>query len=636
MKIEIRLILSFYILLFISGLPAGAQIVEHSLRSNPDLSGEIVPQVSTRSDQSLTLPFADDFSGETGYPNSKYWEDNQTYINNTLALNPPSIGVATLDGLDAEGIPYGGGYGGSDTLTSRNIDLSNETASYLSFYIQPKGIGYLPQVRDSLIIEGKDKNGVWRMLDAFEGLDDSYVNKSAPEFNRVSISLAADFRHAKFQFRFRNFSRNRGLESLWHLDYVMVTKEPQDLYLTDIAFTQVPDFLIQRYTAYPLSQINKDPARLNDQLPIHLQNNSRDRFTIDTSRVEIYNTDNHQSIFTDESLLEIPPIVSENQRNINPGPASFTNSFNLKKVSDFLAQTDQEKVVLATEYEYVMRSEQQLPTFKSNNKVIRPTHFDNYIAYDDNSVEGSVSTYNGNGIKTRIAVEYDLVESDSLHTIRILFPYLIQNYEQKQFNLLIFTGELKEEADYTLHDLQPKRGDYFQPFTEYVITDYIPEGIELPAGKFYIGWEHPRGTATDYIPFGFDKNYPEANQYIYYKVGGEWLNVATSSPNLQGAVAMRPVVGRNEVLTNSGEKVQDMSHMVFPNPAFDKLYLRSGISEQEMIYNIFRMSGQMVQSGTIQPGQNALDIRRLTAGPYFILLTDRAKNIIGNIRIIKQ
>ena len=617
-------------------LPVDAQIIEHSLQSNPHLKQSHSVHIEVRSDKPLTLPFVDDFSQATGYPDSRYWEDNQAYINHTLGLNPPSIGVATLDGLNAEGLPYGGGYGGSDTLTSRRIDLSKENSPYLSFFIQPKGIGYIPQVKDSLIVEGKNKDGEWKKLESFEGLDNSYINKDAPAFQRVSILLSTDFLHAEFQFRFRNYSNNRGLESLWHLDYVMVTREAQDLYINDIAFTSAPAFLITRYSAYPLAQIKNDLTRLNNKLPIHLRNNSRDRLTIDTSRAEIYDTETNHTIFTDESLLEIPPIVPENQRNINPGPAFFTNTFNLKNLSSYLTQTNLEQAILATEYEYVMRAEAQLPAFKNNNRVVRKTHFDNYLAYDDHSVEGSISTYNGNGIKTRIAVEYDLVMSDSLHSIRILFPYLIEDYEHKQFNLLIFIGELKENADFTLYNLQPKRGNQYQPFTEYIIKDHIPEGIELPAGKFYIGWEHPRGTSTDYIPFGFDKNYPDANQYMYYNVGGDWLNVATSSPDIEGAIAMRAVVRRNDLLTGTGGRIDDISQEVYPNPATSKLYLRSGIAHLEADYHIYGLTGQLFQSGTIYPGKSTLDINRLQPGSYFILLTKKDKTIVGNIRFIKQ
>src|SRR5690606_3547246 len=229
-----------------------AQIQEHSLRFNPELQKPNPSQVKVRSHQVLSLPFADDFSGPTGAPNPEFWEYAQAFVNQSLGLNPPSIGVVTLDGLNEKGLPYGGGYGGSDTLTSRPIDLAGENLAYLSFYVQPKGIGYLPQTRDSLIVEGKTEEGLWKRLESFEGLDDSYINLPAPEFQRVSIPLTSDFLHANFQFRFRNYSNNRGLESLWHLDYIMVTRQAPDLYIEDIAFTAPPAYLVKRYKAFPL------------------------------------------------------------------------------------------------------------------------------------------------------------------------------------------------------------------------------------------------------------------------------------------------------------------------------------------------------------------------------------------------
>ena len=624
--------------LFLLGtsLSINAQISEHSLPSNPDLQNIKAHGIQVRSDQALTLPFADDFSDNVGYPNPAYWEDRQVYINRSLGLNPPSIGVATLDGLDAQGLPYGGGYGGSDTLTSHPIDLSGEHTAYLSFYVQPKGIGYLPQKQDSLIVEAKSVDGAWQSLEVFEGLDDSYINQSAPEFQRVSIQITADFLHSEFQFRFRNYSKNRGLESLWHLDYVMVTSDEPDLYIEDITFTAPPAYLVKRYTAFPLSQIILEPQRLNDQLPIHLRNNSRDRFTIDTSRVEIFNTANATTVFKDESLLEIPPIVNENQRNINPGSVQFTNTFNTSGLADYLGQVTDEGVTLTSEYEYVMRAEKPLPTFQSNNRVAIQTRFDNFMAYDDNSVEGSISTYNGNGITTRIAIEYEMIEADSLQSIRILFPYLVEDYEDKEFNLLIFVGELKSEADYTLHNLKPKRGSHFQPFTEYVVKDYLPEGIEVPAGKFYIGWEHPRGTTTDYIPFGFDKNYPDANKYIYYNVGGDWLNVATSSPTLQGAIAIRPVVGRKELLTHTSPQVEDLSHLVFPNPTNSILQFKSGFIDTDLNFKIYNSTGRLSFSGSISKGEKQLHVSHLPPGIYFIQLSTPDQTIYGQIRFIKH
>jgi len=93
-----------------------------------------------------TDPFFDDFSYEGPYPNADLWLDDRVFVNNTLAHKPPSIGVATFDGISERGTSYGG-YGPADFLTSNYIDASNFNANsdvYLSFFACPKGNGYYP------------------------------------------------------------------------------------------------------------------------------------------------------------------------------------------------------------------------------------------------------------------------------------------------------------------------------------------------------------------------------------------------------------------------------------------------------------------------------------------------------------
>lgn len=619
---------------FCCTLSVQAQIAEHPLTHNPLPGADKKNRIAVRSDEKLNIPFADDFSADHPYPDPAYWLDNQVYINNHLPLNPPSYGAATFDGLDEYGLPYGGGYGGSDTLTSRPFDLSSEPDVYLSYFLQPKGIGYIPQIRDSFVVEGLNDQGEWRSLASYEGLEDSYKNREAPEFERASVRLNAEFLHDGFQVRFRNYGPNRGLEALWHLDYVMLTRDAPDRYVDDISFVSEPGYLLKRYTAYPLSHIQLNPDQLNNEFPIHLRNNSRNRFTIDSSQAVILDVATDQEVFRDRSLLEIPPIVEENQRNIDPGTARFVNTFNIRNVENHLLNSNAEKVTLATEYTYIMREEQSLPVFEQNNHVRRETVFDNYFAYDDHSVEGSISTYNGRGITARIAVEYELAQQDSLQSVRIIFPYMIRDYSQKSFNLLIFTGELKDKPDYIIRDLQPVQGNAYQPFTEYKITDYIEEGILLPAGKVYIGWEHPRGTDKDYIPVGFDKNHPEANAHIYYHLGDGWLNVAESSPDLQGAVAMRLVVGQDDVLTGGQSEIEDLSAHVYPNPASEEIKIASLELSGTTSYQIYNVQGQLRKSGKLS-GDRIL-IADLEAGYYTVILADSNHRIFGRFRLIKQ
>ena len=66
----------------------------------------------------LVLPFFDDFAYNSKIPDPARWVDKNVFINQTMAVDPPSIGVATFDGLNSNGTPYGGGFSKANYLTS--------------------------------------------------------------------------------------------------------------------------------------------------------------------------------------------------------------------------------------------------------------------------------------------------------------------------------------------------------------------------------------------------------------------------------------------------------------------------------------------------------------------------------------
>ena len=126
----------------------------------------------------IKLPFVEDFSKGVGYPNAQLWQDRQAFVNNTYPVFPPSIGVATLDALDADGKMYAHASReafAADTLTSNLVRLdSNFTlhrqmqvadSLYFSFYFQPGGgcrvspavewerVGDAPEFDDELVLE---------------------------------------------------------------------------------------------------------------------------------------------------------------------------------------------------------------------------------------------------------------------------------------------------------------------------------------------------------------------------------------------------------------------------------------------------------------------------------------------------
>ena len=162
-------------------------LIPFSLKSQEMLTGIVQNPVvvkaakkgtPVRSGQSVRLPFVDDFSNYSGYPDPKLWQDDLAYVNTGFAVYPPTIGVVTLDALDAFGQVYA--HAGrlpfpADTLTSNPIRLdSNFTqhrpmhvsdSLYLSFYYQPAGasktypaggwqlVGDSPEHSDILVLE---------------------------------------------------------------------------------------------------------------------------------------------------------------------------------------------------------------------------------------------------------------------------------------------------------------------------------------------------------------------------------------------------------------------------------------------------------------------------------------------------
>ncbi|MDL2307996.1 T9SS type A sorting domain-containing protein [Bacteroidales bacterium OttesenSCG-928-B11] len=128
-----------------------------------------------RSEPAIKLPFFEDFSNYTGYPNPELWMDRAAFVSSTFALYPPTIGVATLDALNWKGEVYAHASSSSfpaDTLTSRPIRLDSNflinrvmtiaDSVYFSFFYQPGGgytsnpwevVGNKPETNDKLILE---------------------------------------------------------------------------------------------------------------------------------------------------------------------------------------------------------------------------------------------------------------------------------------------------------------------------------------------------------------------------------------------------------------------------------------------------------------------------------------------------
>jgi len=115
----------------------------------------------------IQLPFFDDFSIPTIFPNQELWDGMSTFVNRDFPYMPVNIGAVTFDAINSSGKVYSNASSGpfeADELMTRDIrldsifspivrKLSPADSLYLSFFYQPQGVGYAPQIRDSLVLE---------------------------------------------------------------------------------------------------------------------------------------------------------------------------------------------------------------------------------------------------------------------------------------------------------------------------------------------------------------------------------------------------------------------------------------------------------------------------------------------------
>jgi len=181
----------------LTGLPNNIQLIKEAKK---------VQNKSTRTGvEAVKLPFFDDFSNYSVYPDPLLWEDKQGFVNSTYPIYPPTSGVITLDALDENGHIYEHASSTSfpaDTLTSLSIRLDSvftvnrpirvQDSVYFSFYYQPSGgtfsypyrewerIGNKPETDDKLILEFGYATGDtvftgYTYADYILGANESYV-----------------------------------------------------------------------------------------------------------------------------------------------------------------------------------------------------------------------------------------------------------------------------------------------------------------------------------------------------------------------------------------------------------------------------------------------------------------------------
>lgn len=174
-----------------------------------------------RLNDTLDLPFEDDFSYVGVRPSNALWIDASVYRNNDMAVRPPSQGFVTFDGLDSAGSPYDASsllaVGRADQLQSLPIRLGSylpQDSLYLSFAYQPAGWCESPEPVDSFLLEFRTRSGVWQRVWFALG-------STLQPFRTVMVSVRdTGFLYDGFAMRWTSVGSLTGLVDVWHLDYV--------------------------------------------------------------------------------------------------------------------------------------------------------------------------------------------------------------------------------------------------------------------------------------------------------------------------------------------------------------------------------------------------------------------------------
>ncbi len=578
----------------------------------------------------LSLPFFDDFSYSGPYPNPTLWLEDEVFINQTLAQNPPSIGLATFDGLNAGGRPYELISGPADHLTSNHIDLSGLSPTdnvWLKCFIAPKGRGLGPSPQDSLLLEFRTADGSWQQIHTFPGLEEVLPIDSVPPFQFYAFPVdQPQFFHSAFQFRFTSFTSPGGISDLWHLDYVWLDKNENDEPLfDDIAFTSRPLSPMAPYTALPWDQLQDQEAiLLYPRIGAGLYNHTDAVLSLDDSRVQYRerttNTWFSQDFtFADGQNANIPP-QTHIFRDKDIPPSIFNN------IVDILANIpDAPQRML--EVQYWLALDAQDARFRANDTIRVQVPFDNYFAYDDGSAEWYIFLQNAQNDNPEVAVRFTAFHPDTLRAIQIHFPHVHGDVTTQLFNLKVWIGSLDTDPVYEAQLLRPyyadSKTDTLQGFTTYRLEDLAGHltPVPLPQGDFFVGWQQVSVVEFG-IPVGFDLDHqPDSVNFV--NLGGGW---EPFPDNLQGAIMIRPIVGSStpsNTISNTQEAAT-FSQLIqlYPNPAADEVFLKplDPAVVRHSSLRLLDLTGQVLWQGYVP---HKLNLRTLPPGIYLVELTDK-------------
>ena len=564
----------------------------------------------------LELPFFDDFSGQSVFPDINRWLDDFVFINNTYSDQQITAGIATFDALDNSGRLYETATTTgfiADQLTSYPVNINYPASAdiWLSFLYQAGGLGDSPEPKDSLTLQFlAPEENQWHSVWKVDGNTDQL-------FKQVIIRIE-DPRFLKkgFQFRFINYaslSPNLNDPSMvgncdqWNVDYVLLDKNRNagDTIYADVAFRLPLRSLLKTYEAMPWKQYREiELQEMGSSILVHYRNN--DTITRNVTRdFEILDVNKN-------SLVHI---FSAGASNISP---LTSVDYDANLVYNFNTDNNDSAVFRITS---ILKTDEFDP--KGNDTLVYFQIFKNYFAFDDGSSEAG---YGINGLGSRNAMfAYRFVSyiPDTLRAINICFNDSYLDANKREFDLVVWDDNNGVPGNilFTLEQIMVEQGVSINGFYTYK----IPEEVIIN-NVFYVGW---RQRSESFLNAGFDVNTPNSGRQFY------WLNGEWQQSQKQGSVMIRPVIGYPLIVTSVNDIIYRNKNLIkiWPNPASDYITVDAGELMMSGVpyITIMDLYGRELIKVRLT---ERIDISSLPAGVYIVIASLNGKPA-GYSRLIK-
>jgi hypothetical protein len=525
----------------------------------------------------LTLPFWDDFSRSNGiYPNDSLWvQSKSVVIDDGIAINAPTIKVATFDGVDSVGLPrtQTNTTGFNDQLESRAIDLSetglpvgDRQSLYLSFSYQWQGNGEAPDNTDYLQLQFKDT--AW--VDIITIYPQENFDKSVFYDTIIQVSDTRYFRK-DFQFRFRNFGRQSGPFDTWNVDYVFLgaNRSPdKPISFPERALASKPTRLFGGYTAIPYHQISeKDTAFIPPSFDVKNLSDLSNQSTYYDLRYDLqyYGKNDTTTKYFEKKKIGVRGETSSGllepfERLAVTVPQLLNTRDRVQFPSDTISGVDSVDVTMKVR---LLSSDDSLvlkPDFRMNDTLTQKYYLRNFFAYDDGLAE-----YSGGLLQPgqKAALGFDmLLDMDTLIGFYVYYPP--------------FGVDENQTVTFTIYDdKNGQPGEVYQTVLNRVTNlglstfqrVVFKPGILIDHKRFYIGWEQP---ISGRVIIGLDADNNSIPNMFQNTNGVTWDSVQ----NIIGSFMIRPIFGlMGSEEDNTSAVPEPLSFSIYPNPNTGTFYI---------------------------------------------------------------